>query len=104
MFTWIGGEWLTCNCFSLFDVSIREGLQSLDIEFGDCIDFELAKNACLNFVEFRWADVADDTTIHINKATVAIPGKLWITSLLGQTLCNRGCHTNVENGLHHAGH
>ncbi len=45
-----------------------------------------------------------DTTVHLKKTTVGIPGEFCITSLLGERFDHFIIDSQIEDGVHHARH
>ena len=56
------------------------------------------------FLEQALGHAHDDVCKHLHKAAVAVVGKARVAGLLGQTLNGRVVQTEVEDGVHHAGH
>ena len=54
--------------------------------------------------EIFLADLHDDVGIHLDKSSVAVPRPTGIARFLGDDFDNRLVETEVQNGVHHAGH
>ncbi len=49
-------------------------------------------------------ETQDDITVHLDKATVGIPGKAVVTGFGSDTQYGIVIHTQIEDGIHHTGH
>ena len=83
---------------------LGERLEVVGVEFGVEFDALLLFHLVDELFEIFLADFHDDIGVHLNEAAVAVVSKTGVARLFGESDDDFVVETEVEDGVHHAGH